>query len=206
MPKVAGLVLAAGAGRRLAGTGGIAPKALVRDENGTPWVVRVCAALAGCDPVLVVTGAGGEQVARLVEHPVACPDWAQGLGASLRAGLDAADRTDAVAVLIALVDMPFLDPAVVARLLEHAAPDVLARAAYQGVPGHPVLLGREHWPAARAQAQGDQGARELVRAATLVECGPGGEDFDDAVPAGHTVTLLHRATPPTPGPGAAAGS
>ncbi|HET6529482.1 MAG TPA: NTP transferase domain-containing protein, partial [Actinoplanes sp.] len=51
---VAGLLLAAGAGRRM-GT----PKALLRDPDGTAWVTRSARVLVagGCRPVLVVVGA-----------------------------------------------------------------------------------------------------------------------------------------------------
>jgi nicotine blue oxidoreductase len=52
-------------------------------------------------------------------------------------------------------------------------PGVLARAAYDGEPGHPVLLGRDHWPGVVASAAGDRGARDYLaaREVTLVECG-----------------------------------
>jgi nicotine blue oxidoreductase len=52
--------------------------------------------------------------------------------------------------------------------------DVLARAAYGGRPGHPVLLGRAHWAGVRAAAVGDAGARGYLAAradVALVECG-----------------------------------
>ena len=50
---------------------------------------------------------------------------------------------------------------------------VLARAAYDGVPGHPVLLGRGHWPDVVAVVTGDRGARDYLRGreVRLVECG-----------------------------------
>jgi CTP:molybdopterin cytidylyltransferase MocA len=51
---------------------------------------------------------------------------------------------------------------------------VLARAAYQGRPGHPVLLGRAHWAGVRNAASGDVGARTYLagRADVVpVECG-----------------------------------
>jgi nicotine blue oxidoreductase len=62
----------------------------------------------------------------------------------------------------------------VARLAGLAAPDVLARAAYAGRPGHPVLIGRTHWPAVSGTATGDAGARGYLAgnpAVELVECG-----------------------------------
>ena len=52
--------------------------------------------------------------------------------------------------------------------------DVLARAAYGGRPGHPVLLGRGHWAGVRAVAVGDAGARGYLAGradVVLVECG-----------------------------------
>jgi CTP:molybdopterin cytidylyltransferase MocA len=52
----------------------------------------------------------------------------------------------------------------VARFVGLAAPDALARASYRGRPGHPVLLGREHWSGVARRAVGDQGAREYLAA------------------------------------------
>ena len=94
-------------------------------------------------------------------------DWAEGMGASLRAGLLAlADSTDGF-VLVSLVDLPDLVPEVVARVGSAArSPHVLARAAYDGVPGHPVLFGRDHWPG----VAGDR-ARATVAPATTSPAG-----------------------------------
>jgi nicotine blue oxidoreductase len=53
------------------------------------------------------------------------------------------------------------------------------RAAYDGVPGHPVVLGGELVEAALGLA-GDEGARGLLRGARIVECGDvaDGRDVD----------------------------
>lgn len=174
---VAGLLLAAGAGRRFGG-----PKALATDPDGTSWLVRSVAVLreGGCDPVVVVLGADADRAAALLDAPTAdrvvvADDWAEGMGASLRAGLAALDRTpDADAALVHLVDLPDVGPDVVARLLAaDPEPSALARAAYAGVPGHPVLIGRDHWPAVVATATGDRGARDHLATHDhdLVECG-----------------------------------
>ena len=50
---------------------------------------------------------------------------------------------------------------------------MLARAAYDGEPGHPVLLGHDHWAGVVATAQGDRGARDYLadHDVLLVECG-----------------------------------
>lgn len=172
MTSVAGLLLAAGEGRRFGG-----PKALARDDDGTSWLLRSVQALRPCDGIVVVLGAGAEQAAALLPMSVArvrADDWAQGMGASLRAGLGALEETDHDAALVTLVDLPDVGGDVVLRLLGIArGSDVLARAAYDGVPGHPVLIGRDHWSGVGATASGDRGARDYLAThdVTLVECG-----------------------------------
>ncbi len=179
-----GLLLAAGAGRRMGG-----PKALLRDPDGTPWVVRSVRALAegGCVEVVVVVGAAAGSVSRLLPagvRGIRATDWAEGMGASLRAGLAALSEEEmrpVDAVLVSLVDTPGVTREVVARLRAVAGPDVLARAGYQGRPGHPVLIGRQHWPGVLTVARGDRGARDYLTGrgdVRLVECGDVGHGAD----------------------------
>lgn len=172
MTSVVGVLLAAGAGQRYGG-----PKALARDDDGTSWLLRSVQALRPCAEIVVVLGAEAEQAAALLPMSVArirADDWADGMGSSLRSGLTALAGTDHEAALVSLVDLPDVDAAVVARLADTAGgPDVLARAAYDGVPGHPVLLGRDHWAGVVETATGDRGARDYLAAheVALVECG-----------------------------------
>jgi CTP:molybdopterin cytidylyltransferase MocA len=181
---VVGIVLAAGEGRRFG-----RPKALVRGPGGETWLARSAQALldGGLRTAYVVLGADIE--AAREEVPDCCviveaADWAEGMGASLRAGLHALAITpDSVhAALVMLVDTPGVGPEVVSRLIARATPSVLARAAYDGRPGHPVLIGREHWGPVREQAHGDEGARGYLRLhdVDLVECGDigTGDDVD----------------------------
>ena len=191
---VAGLLLAAGEGRRFGG-----PKALVRDADGVPWVRERVAALVagGCSPVLTVLGAHADEVAALLPDdvvPVHASDWAQGMGASLRVGLLAVANIEPQpdAVLVALVDTPGLTAAVVTRLLSaagNAATSVLAQACYDGTPGHPVLIGRDHWDGVASSARGDRGARDYLRARAVqrLECADIGDgrdiDTPDQLPA-----------------------
>lgn len=181
-----GLLLAAGAGRRMGG-----PKALRTDADGTSWLVRSVRTLldGGCDAVTVVLGAGAEDARAHLEgldvDVVVADDWAEGMGASLRAGL-AAPADESVAV-VSLVDLPDVGPEVVRRLLAVGVdPGLLARATYDGRPGHPVLLGREHWPALVEQVSGDSGARDYLaaHAVTLVECGDLATGRDQDRPTG----------------------
>jgi CTP:molybdopterin cytidylyltransferase MocA len=183
-----GLVLAAGAGRRMGG-----PKALVRLTDGGPTLVETAVARvleSGCERAVVVVGAAGEQAAALVAgtgaEVVVADDWDEGMGASLRAGLRHLDATDDLA-LVTLVDLPDVTSVVLSRVLADAVgdgPAALSRAAYDGVPGHPVAIGRDHWAAVRSSARGDRGARDHLRVTPhrLVECGDlaTGRDLDTA--------------------------
>ena len=180
MTAVAGLLLAAGAGRRMG-----MPKALVDD-----WLVRSIEVLreGGCDDVLVVLGAAADEARALLpadQRVVVAEDWDEGMGASLRVGLAALGR-DAEAAVVHLVDLPDVGPDVVARVVSAGSTagltTGLARAAYAGVPGHPVLIGRDHWAGVIEAAVGDQGARVYLKIhdVRLVECGDlaGGNDVD----------------------------
>jgi CTP:molybdopterin cytidylyltransferase MocA len=178
---VAGLLLAAGEGRRM-GT----PKALLRDRVGVPFLDRTIGVLleGGCASVTVVLGASAAEARALLDADgwsaddavavVEAADWATGMGASLRRGLEALTASDAVTALVTLVDLPDVTDEVVRRLL--AGPvgaDTLARASYDGRAGHPVLLGRDHWAGVLETADGDRGARDYLAAHEVraVECG-----------------------------------
>ena len=171
-PSVVGVLLAAGSGERFGG-----PKALARDDDGTSWLLRSVQALRPCVELVVVLGAEAERAAALLPMSVSrirADDWAEGMGASLRAALTALASTDHDAALVSLVDLPDVDAAVVARLVGSAGGrDDLARAAYDGVAGHPVLIGRDHWAGVIEGATGDRGARDYLAAhdTRLVECG-----------------------------------
>jgi CTP:molybdopterin cytidylyltransferase MocA len=164
------------------------PKALVTDERGS-WLVRGVATLrdGGCARVSVVLGAEVERarplLADLDVRVVVAEDWAEGMGASLRSGLRSLGGSSGIGAVVSLVDLPDLVADVVARVIEEASgPTTLARAAYDGKPGHPVLLGRDHWAGVIETAVGDQGARTYLatRDVTLVECGDlaSGRDVD----------------------------
>ncbi|MCG5470659.1 nucleotidyltransferase family protein [Micromonospora sp. LAH09] len=160
MRVTAGLLLAAGAGRRYG-----RPKALV-ELDGVPLVRRGITLLGdgGCTPVHVVLGAGADEVPELPGAvPVRHDGWPEGLGSSLRRGL-ASLPAHVPAAVVVLVDQPLLSPVAVRRV--RAAYDggaLVAVATYAGRPGHPVLLGRETWPLLERYAVGDRGARDLLR-------------------------------------------
>ena len=170
-----GLLLAAGAGARMG-----KPKALMRDPDGTSWLRRTVAVLeqGGCEAVTVVLGAGADEASPLLEDTgaavVVAEDWSEGMGASLRAGLRALAGSGAVAAVVMLVDLPDVTAEVVRHVASRVtAPGQLARASYDGRPGHPVVIGRDHWVAAADSATGDQGARDYLGSHGVVDvdCG-----------------------------------
>ena len=174
--QVAGVVLAAGAGRRLGGH----PKALL-EHRGRPLVEHAVGVLraAGCTRVHVVLGAAAAAVRERAELGdcvlVENPEWADGMGSSLRAGLGSLTGTPARAALVSLVDQPGIGAAAVRRVLgAYEDENSLASAAYDGVRGHP------------ATATGDRGARAYLKehrgALTLVECGDVAEPYDIDTP------------------------
>jgi CTP:molybdopterin cytidylyltransferase MocA len=167
---VAGLVLAAGGGRRYG-----MPKALVEFEGSLLVERAVRTARAVCDPVLVVLGAQAAEVWQRADLEgavvLANRDWETGMASSLRAGIDGLrglpGRVDAALVL--LVDMPGMTPTALARMEQEAGPAALAVATYDGVRGHPVLLGRDHWAGVAESAVGDEGARRYLAAHDVTE-------------------------------------
>lgn len=178
----AGLLLAAGAGRRFG-----RPKALV-DVDGEALVTRAVRVLTegGCSPIVVVLGARADDVRALVPGRVTtvyAPDWERGMSASLRAGLSAVVELTPgpESVLVHLVDLPGVGPGVVDRLRALSGPEAVARATYDGTVGHPVLFGRRWWRDIGSAAHGDEGARGWLLGRTdvrLVECGDLAEGTD----------------------------
>jgi CTP:molybdopterin cytidylyltransferase MocA len=176
--EVAGLVLAAGAGRRYGG-----PKALV-PYRGSLLVHRAAATLdaAGCVRTVVIVGAEAARVRAAAPevHLVENPDWPTGMASSLRAGLAALRGSAAEAAVVLLVDMPGVTPPAVRRVLRYAAPGALVAGGYGDRRGHPVLLGRDHWDAVAATATGDHGARDyLCTHSDVLRVVPVGDVADD---------------------------
>jgi nicotine blue oxidoreductase len=182
--QVAGLLLAAGGGRRLGGR----PKALLT-HRGRPLVEHAVGVLraGGCSRIHVVLGAEADAVRERAVLPgcvlVDNPDWAQGMGSSLRAGLESLAGTGVRGALVALVDQPGIGPEAVGRVLAaYVSEESLAAASYDGERGHPVLFGAGHWAGIAATATGDRGARAYLKdhqdEVVLVECGDVAQPYD----------------------------
>jgi len=164
-PTVTGIVLAAGRSSRMAPHN----KLLVLDRAGRPMVARVVDNLlsSAARPVIVVTGHRAEEVrAALAGRPVQivhAADYADGLSASLRAGIAAVPGT-ASAALVCLGDMPLVTGRMIGRLIDAYDPDEgrsVVVPTYRGKIGNPVLWDRRFFPDI-AGLVGDVGARPLL--------------------------------------------
>lgn len=162
MPRVAGIVLAAGLSTRLG-----RPKQLV-ELCGKPALQHVIDAVrrTRLSPViLVINPAIAENLESLDtrgctivmnEHPD------QGQSASVRVGL-AAVPPESDAIVFVLGDQPFVEPATIDGLIElfSTTGALVVRPRYADGPGHPVLIGRRLF-GELAELEGDTGARPLL--------------------------------------------
>lgn len=164
--QVAAIVLAAGESRRWG-----RDNKLLAPIDGTAMIVRTVGAVLASKarPVIVVTGHEADAVTVLLAgRPlsfVAAPDFAEGLSASLKAGI-AAVPAECAGALVCLGDMPWISPATFDRLAEAFAPTGAKCAlvpTYRGEWGNPVLLGRALFPDI-GRLSGDRGARTLLSA------------------------------------------
>ena len=150
-----GLVLAAGAGRRLG-----QPKAPIRiaDERLVDRSVRLLAE-GGCDPIVVVLGAWQGSVPHaqvLINH-----DWQSGMASSLRVGLQHLMSLKTQVAIVAVVDQLNMTSEMVKQAANSAAP--LAVTIFGQKPAHPVRLERDHWNPVLETVHADVGAREYLQ-------------------------------------------
>jgi molybdenum cofactor cytidylyltransferase len=164
--SIAIVILAAGASKRM----GI-PKQLLPYRGRTLLHHTVETALGStCRPVVVVLGAHVEQT-----HPevrglpvliVQNPQWAEGLGSSIRAGIEAlVTSTDPPeAVVLALCDQPSVCPddldALVAAYRSTNRPIIASQ--YAGTLGVPALFAHPILPEL-VELNGDSGAKQVIQ-------------------------------------------
>lgn len=177
MGSIVGILLAAGAGRRF----GADNKLTHSLPDGDLVAVRACRnLLAGTDRVLAVVRPGGGELAALLQAEGAevrvCPDAGQGIGSSLAFGILACP--DAAGWLIALADMPWIEPATIGKVADALRSGAsIAAPCWQCRRGHPVgfsqILGQE-----LAALGGDQGAKTVIQAhldqLRLIDCADAG--------------------------------
>jgi CTP:molybdopterin cytidylyltransferase MocA len=165
------VVLAAGEGSRFGGEGKLL--AQLGGRAVVAWAVDAACA-SSADRVVVVVGARAAAVRDALRpgraEVVECPQWADGMSASLRCGVAAAGAVEWVVVVLA--DGPGVTAAMIEAVLTAAAeapPEVWAvRPVRDGRPAHPVALRRPLLDRV-GELRGDAGARELLRDAVVLE-------------------------------------
>jgi molybdenum cofactor cytidylyltransferase len=164
-PRIAAVVLAAGKSSRMAPHN----KLLVTDRAGKTMIARVVDNVlsSGARPIIVVTGHMAPEIEQaLGGRPVRyvhAPDYAEGLSASLKAGI-AAVPAETAGAIVCLGDMPLVTGRMIDRLLAAYDPDegrLIVLPTHNGKQGNPMLWDRRFFPEI-LEASGDAGARFLV--------------------------------------------
>jgi molybdenum cofactor cytidylyltransferase len=162
--QVAAVVLAAGRSTRMG-----AVNKMIAEIGGKP-LVRIATeqALASkASPVIVVTGHERDKVEAALKglnvRFANNPDYAEGLGTSLRTGI-AAVPAEADGAVILLGDMPQIDAGLVDRLIAAFDPEkgaLVVVPTIEGRRGNPVIWARRFFPELMA-VTGDVGARHII--------------------------------------------
>jgi molybdenum cofactor cytidylyltransferase len=165
MPEFGVVILAAGSSSRMG-----SPKQLL-DYGGKPLLRHaVDVALASmCRNVMVVLGARANELRPALEGlPVNIlenPRWEEGMGTSIRTGVEKAQADGLDGVILALADQPLVTPEILDRLvrthIETGQPIIAAQ--YAGTVGVPVFFSREFFPNLLALKPG-QGCKGVILA------------------------------------------
>ena len=159
---VGGLLLAAGAGRRLRDAQGAGRGAGRRGADGAARAAH--AARRRLRPGRGRARRGGAAARRRCPAAlvVVNKEWRDRHGLVPAGRLGGAARRRWTLWWCCWWTHPGITAEAVRRVGAGANPDTLRVATYGGDGGHPVLLGREHWAGAAALAEGDVGARAYL--------------------------------------------
>jgi molybdenum cofactor cytidylyltransferase len=167
-----GILLAAGRGRRFDPAG--QRNKLLQPLAGEPVVAASARKLLAAVPRVIAVvpplDAGvGAQLAALGCDVTVCPDADNGMAASLTHALRHSLALQPQAWLVALGDMPYVDPSTLRRLVDALAGGAgIAAPVMDGRRGNPVGFGAVHLDALLA-LRGDEGARRLLRTFPVTE-------------------------------------
>jgi molybdenum cofactor cytidylyltransferase len=163
--KIAGILLAAGAGTRFGGN------KLEAGFRGEMLGMHAARALAGVTEMRIAVCSPGSQrlragLAALRYRIIDNPDPGAGMARSLALGLASLENVDGA--LVALADMPCIDANHLTRLIA-AFDGVSAVASEAGsLRSPPAVVPRTAWLGLIAQT-GDRGARDLLSGAQVVD-------------------------------------
>lgn len=159
---IACVLLAAGGSRRL-GT----PKQLVM-FNGAPLIHTALAACTGNGRVAIVLGGNAEAVRAALPsggiEAIPNDEWEEGIASSIRCAVDWARTVDAEALLLHLVDLPFVHRAHLSALVARyrGGAEKVGTEYENGVLGAPALFDARYYDELHA-LRGDRGAARLLR-------------------------------------------
>ncbi|MDD2738911.1 MAG: nucleotidyltransferase family protein [Methylomonas lenta] len=176
MSSITGILLAAGASRRFG-----ADKLTQSLPNGDLVAVRACRNLsAGTERVLTVIRPGCDMLGSLLAAEGAevliCDDAELGMGVSLAYAIRAC--SNAAGYVIALADMPWIQPATIQKVAKAIRTgSLLAAPCWQGRRGHPVGFSSS-LRSELSILHGDSGAKNVIQAhrqqLQLIDCDDAG--------------------------------
>lgn len=164
--NIVALLLAAGRAERFGGAKLLARIPAGPDAGSEIGVVALRRLRAAIPDVVAVVRPGDVVLAKLLESEgarvIVAARASEGMGASLAAAVAAAP--DADGYIVALADMPWIEPGTIARVVDALAGGAsLAAPRHRGERGHPVGFSAVH-RAALLALRGDEGAKEIVAA------------------------------------------
>lgn len=192
MPTIGFIILAAGASTRLG-----SPKQLLlyKDKTFIRHITEVALA-SPCEPIIVVLGANAHlfrsEIQQLPIQIVENTQWSQGMGSSIKVGMEAlitkwrcaiASSLNPHAVILSLCDQPFVSPQLLEEIIDtyRLTGKPIVASAYEGTLGVPALFDRRFFPQLLAQPS-NNGAKSIIHQYPLeVSCVPfpqGGIDID----------------------------
>ncbi|MEP6533943.1 MAG: nucleotidyltransferase family protein [Bryobacteraceae bacterium] len=182
-PKTAAIVLAAGESSRMG-----RPKQLL-DFGGKPLLrhsVEVALA-AGCSPVIVVLGANETLLRTALDglpvEVVFNGRWAEGMGTSIQAGLQALDAQAVAGAILVLADQPQVSAEFLRGLSRQhrETGKIIVAASYEGTVGVPAFFASSAFPLLLALSPGN-GCKGVILAhrqdALLLDCPDAAIDID----------------------------
>lgn len=164
--SIGAVILAAGASLRMG-----KPKQLLEFDGQTLVRRAVLAAQeAGCDPIVVVTGAHAKEVEKAL-HGLGVlkannPEWESGIGSSIRAGIRAVIETNdkVTALVLMLCDQPHVTSDVLRGLVtthRETGREIVA-SSYSGTFGVPALFGKAFFPEL-VRLENEAGAKQVIQ-------------------------------------------
>jgi len=164
--RIGAVILAAGASSRMG-----KPKQLLK-YGGQTLVRRAVLAARGaeCNPVVIVTGAHGEELKEELHglnlREANNPEWESGIGSSIRAGIQAVVKANdkVTALILMLCDQPFVTSDVLSGLItthREGGGEIVA-SSYGGTIGVPALFGKAFF-AELVRLESGAGAKQVIQ-------------------------------------------